>query len=376
MSGIYFHVPICKVRCSYCAFYSTTQGAKVDELVEGMCREMELRDDFLTDRVVRTIYFGGGTPSVLPAERIGHLLDEVRKRYAVCEDAEITLEANPDDLTEGYLLGLLDVGVNRLSIGVQSLNDEVLRFANRRHTAAQACEAVRMAAQLGFENISIDLMYGFPCETMVGWRETVDKALELPVQHISAYDLTYEEGTVLWRRLQAGEIVAVDDDEVNELHDVMVAKLKEKGFEQYEVSNYAQRGKHSQHNSSYWCGVAYLGIGPAAHSYDGDLVREWNVESLDAYVEAMQRGEGCSEREVLTAEDRYNEYVMLALRTVRGVDLAAMGEILGEEWARKCKVLAVKHLECGNLVLENGCVRATEMGFRLLNRISEDLMVD
>ena len=375
MSAIYFHIPVCKTRCSYCAFYSTTSKNDINELVNSLKLELKNRKTFLSDPHIDTIYFGGGTPSLLSVAQIADLIHLVKSTFTLKSDAEITLEANPDDLNRTYLQGLLDAGINRLSIGVQSFDEITLQLANRRHKAQTATDAVELAASLGFRNMSIDLMYGFPTQTLASWIETVKRAIELPVQHISAYDLSYEEGTALWKMRQKKQLNPHDDDTINVMHDVLVEMLHNNGFEQYEVSNFAKNGFHSRHNSSYWNGMHYLGLGPAAHSYDGRS-RCWNVASLADYIKCTNATEDCLECEILTNADKYNEFVLLALRTIRGVNMLELQEKFGEKYYTYCLKMSEKHLLRGNLQQRGDFLSATNQGFKLLNLISEDLMVE
>ncbi len=375
MSAIYFHIPICKTRCSYCTFYSTTAHNEQDRLIDNMLCEFRERNNFLKDRNIESIYLGGGTPSMLTLQNISRLLNEACTLYDINKSkTEITLEANPDDLNDAYLLGLLGMGISRLSIGIQSFDNTVLKQANRRHTGEIAINAVSRAAKLGFKNISIDLMYGFTEQTNESWISTVKQAITLPIQHISAYELTYENGTVLDKQRQAGKLKPTDDDTINDMHDTMVSMLAQKGFVQYEVSNFALSGYHSRHNSSYWCGTHYLGIGPAAHSYDGKT-RSWNIASLQGYIKAIQHNEEHSECEILSHKDIYNELIMLSLRTTQGINLRQVNE-LGSDKLEFCLQMAQKHIALGDLQITNDYLRATTQGMKLLNLISEHLMLE
>ena len=343
---------------------------KRDEYVQAVLREMHQRRDYLHGEGVHTVYFGGGTPSMLTVEQIGMILEGLRVNFVVDANAEITLEANPSDVTSEKLQGWRALGVNRLSMGVQSFHDELLRRIGRRHDARQAVKAVQEAQQAGFENISIDLIYGLPGQTMEDWKQDVAQVLELDIQHVSAYCLSYEEGTELTRQLARKEIEAVDDETENAMYDYMVEALSQKGIERYEVSNFAKRGFESQHNSSYWKGVPYLGLGAGAHSYDKES-RQWNVGDLSYYL----GGEFGAEYEKLTDVDRYNEYVMLSLRTREGLDLTKVPRSMHDV----CEGVAKSYIENGKLKVENGQfgerLVATNEGIHILNRIIEDLMI-
>ena len=311
---------------------------------------------------------------MLTVEQVGTILEGIRAYFAVDRDAEITLEANPSDVTEERLRGWRDLGVNRLSMGVQSFNDELLRKIGRRHNGRQAVQAVREAQQEGFENISIDLIYGLPGQTMEGWKRDVSQALELNIQHVSAYCLSYEEGTEMTRQLQAKEIEAVDDETENAMYDYLVEALAAHGIERYEVSNFAKRGYESQHNSSYWNGTPYLGLGAGAHSFDGES-RQWNAKTLSYSPclggESRKESATYFEREVLSEADRWNELVMLSLRTREGLDLTKVPRSMQEV----CEGVAKSYVESGLLRRDGDRLIATNEGIHVLNRIIEEMMV-
>ncbi len=375
MAGIYIHIPFCKSRCTYCDFFSTTLMEKRDDYIRALTHEVVSRRNYLPSQEVRTIYFGGGTPSTLSLEQFGTVLEAVRANYCICPDAEITLEANPSDITDEKLRGWREQGVNRLSMGIQSLQDPLLKLIGRRHNAAQALEAVRLAQKAGMNNISIDLMYGLPTQTMQQWQDDIGQAMQLGIQHISAYCLSYEEGTVLTARLHNQEISAIDDETENAMYDYLVHTLENNGFMRYEVSNFALSGYESRHNSSYWNATPYLGLGAGAHSFDGNS-RQWNIDDLQTYIDAQLADKTCFEREVLTADDRYNELVMLGLRTRNGLNLSEVPSFMQEH----CKLVANSYI-CAGLLKEildgNGDTRlvATQQGIHILNRIIEDLMI-
>jgi len=268
MAGIYIHIPFCKQRCTYCDFYTEVAPQFIPVLIDSIIRELNIRKDYLGNSQVSTIYFGGGTPSILSNEQFLLIFDAIYKLFTVAENAEITFEANPDDLTPEFLASLHELPFNRISIGIQSFDDKDLKRINRRHTSKQAVEAVKNAQKAGFGNISIDLIYGLPFQTLEAWGNQLDMALSLQIQHISAYGLTYEEGTVLWKQRENGKIEVVDDLVMNEMYLLLLDKIKIKGFEAYEISNFALPGYQSRHNSAYWKQEPYLGIGPSAHSYD------------------------------------------------------------------------------------------------------------
>lgn len=348
MSAIYFHIPFCKRICAYCDFYKSAELGRMDELLEAMHRELDERAGYLTDRRIRTLYFGGGTPSLCTPEALQALLDHAARLYDCSAVEEITLEANPDDLTEEYLAALSRTQVNRLSIGIQSLDDACLKLMNRRHTAVQAIEAVRAAQRAGFGNITIDVIFGVPGFGADSLRRTLDGILSLDVQHISAYHLTIEPATAFGRRAAKGQFAPVDEA-VSEAEFLNVHNtLTRAGFEHYEVSNFALPGLRARHNASYWHGDQYLGIGAAAHSFDGGR-RDWNVSSVNGYIDGQQAG-----GETLTGRDRYNEYVMTALRTAEGIDLRWVGEHFGAQRLKKLLEQAASQTETGLLQAADG----------------------
>ena len=308
---------------------------------------------------------------MLSVEQMGRIMAELRKCYVFDEDAEITTEANPSDIDEEKLRGWRELGINRLSIGIQSFDDAQLKQIGRRHNAEQAKKAVRLAREAGFRNISIDLMYGLPGETLEEWKKDVEEAVRLDVEHVSAYCLSYEEGTPLTRALRRNEIEEVDEETENAMYDYLVERLESAGIERYEVSNFAKRGKESQHNSSYWNGTPYLGLGAGAHSYDGKS-RQWNVSDLERYIQGVENGETYFEKETLSEADKYNEKVMLSLRTREGLRLSTLPRSMQEV----CKGVAKKYGDFGKLKVENGDrLVATQEGIHILNRIIEDLMI-
>lgn len=331
MAGIYFHIPFCRRICAYCDFYKNADLRLMEQTLVAMEREVVARRDFLRGEAVRTIYFGGGTPSLASAEWIGRAIELCREMFDCSPLEEVTLEANPDDLSEEYLRALREVGVNRLSIGIQSFDDEVLRTMNRRHDAAAAVQAVETARAVGFDNITIDLIYGLPFGPKDALTRSLAQAVALGVEHVSAYHLTIEPNTRFGRMAERGELAPVSEEESERQYNQVHTTLTEAGYDHYEISNFAREGRRSRHNSSYWQSQPYLGIGPAAHSFDGES-RLWAVSSVADYLAGVDRGE-CYENELLTATDRYNETIMTSLRCREGVDLAELEKKFGR--ARK-----------------------------------------
>lgn len=366
MAGAYVHIPFCKSRCLYCDFFSTTLLEKREEYVQAVLKEIRQRKDYVRERI-DTVYFGGGTPSMLSGEQVEAILHGIRETWDVWDEAEITLEANPGDISAEKAQVWHEIGVNRLSIGIQSFHDDLLRRIGRRHTAEEAVRAVQTVQEAGFDNVSIDLIYGLPGETMAAWKEDVEKALSLSIQHISAYGLMYEEGTPLTDMLHRGEVTEADEDEANAMYDYLAEELAANGFEQYEVSNFALSGRRSKHNGSYWNGTPYIGLGAGAHSYDGEDRRRWNVSDLEKYIQ----GEDYWEEEVLTKNDRYNERIMLSLRTKEGLKLS----MLRSSMRGVCLESARPYVERGLLKRDGDRLVATREGLHILNRIIEDLMI-
>lgn len=346
MAGVYFHIPFCKRVCAYCDFYKSVRLDRMEELTGALAAEARRRRDYLGGERVRTRYFGGGTPSLLPAAAVASLLRLTEELWECPDAEETTLEANPDDLDEGYLAALREAGVDRLSIGVQSFDDGCLKLMNRRHTAAEAERAVRAAQRAGFANLTVDLIFGVPGYGGEALRRSLDQVLALDVQHVSAYHLTVEPATAFGRLAARGRFAQVDDEtserEFLEVHEA----LSGAGFEHYEVSNYARPGFRARHNASYWRGDKYIGLGPAAHSFDG-ASRCWNVSSVEEYLAGA-----APEREVLTGRDRFNEYLLTRLRTAEGIDLDLIARSFGAARAARTERLAAPMLRSGVLAAD------------------------
>ena len=373
MAGIYIHIPFCKQRCTYCDFYTEVAPQFIPVLIDSIIRELNIRKDYLGNSQVSTIYFGGGTPSILSNEQFLLIFDAIYKLFTVAENAEITFEANPDDLTPEFLASLHELPFNRISIGIQSFDDKDLKRINRRHTSKQAVEAVKNAQKAGFGNISIDLIYGLPFQTLEAWGNQLDMALSLQIQHISAYGLTYEEGTVLWKQRENGKIEVVDDLVMNEMYLLLLDKIKIKGFEAYEISNFALPGYQSRHNSAYWKQEPYLGIGPSAHSYDV-VSRQWNIASITDYIKAINSNSVFYEREELSLNDRYNDFIMVSLRTSEGLDVKIMEKDFGHELAEYCLQNIKTFIDSEQVYYSDGKLRLTAEGIQISNLILIQLM--
>lgn len=359
MGSIYVHIPFCKKRCTYCNFYSTVNLYDIDSYIDAVCLEAVRRTTFMHTKNIDTLYFGGGTPSLLTAEQIDRIYTTLCSHYNLSNLSEFTLECNPDDITSEFIKKLKTTKVNRISIGVQSLDDEILTFINRRHTASAAIKAVRMLQDAGYGNISIDLIYGIPNQTFESWQESVRKALELNIQHISAYNLSFEEGTEMFRH--RGK--APDDEMCLRMYEHLCTTLENNGFEHYEISNFSKPGCHSRHNSVYWNGGEYLGIGAGAHSYNGNI-RLWNGEI---------KREGnilnwLDEQEELTEQDKFNDLIVTALRTSDGLDIRLIPPIYKPDFER-----TTEKLKKDGLVKEReGKVSLTKKGIFVSNMIMRE----
>lgn len=373
MAGIYIHIPFCKRRCIYCDFFSTTQSEKKPTYIHALCQELEIRKDYLQGEDIETIYLGGGTPSQLSLEELESIFTTIYNIYKVKEDAEITLEANPDDLTTAYISKLRRLPINRISMGIQTFQEETLKLLHRRHTAQQAIEAFQRCRNAGFQNISIDLMYGLPNETLETWREDLKKALSLYPEHISAYHLIYEEGTTLWNLREQHQVEEADEELSVTLFKTLIDELTQAGYQHYEISNFCLPGLHSRHNSSYWTGKKYLGCGPSAHSFNG-LSRQWNVASLEAYINGMSLGKPDYEIEELDLYTRYNDFVITSIRTCRGMSLPHLHTEYGEELYRYCLRMAKSYLEQGLLEKKGDNLKLTPKGIFISDGIMSDLL--
>lgn len=373
MAGIYIHIPFCKTRCIYCDFYSTTRSELKERYVRALCRELQMRREYLRGEAVETVYFGGGTPSQLAEEDFRQIFQALQEVYGLEHCREITLEANPDDLTEAYTVMLRRLPFNRISMGIQTFDDAMLKLLNRRHNAVQAIEAVDRCRRAGFDNISIDLIYGLPDETDERWRRDLQQVVALGVEHISAYHLTYEEGTRLYQLLQAHSICEVDEDSSLRFFSTLIDTLTTAGYEHYEISNFCRPGRHSRHNTSYWQGIPYLGCGPSAHSFDR-RTREWNVASLEKYMCAIEAGGREYETECLDDVTRYNEYVMTALRTKRGIAAEDLKRTFGTELWQYCRDMARPYIDSGKLRVEDNRLCLTREGIFVSDGIISSLM--
>ncbi|MCM1107496.1 MAG: radical SAM family heme chaperone HemW [Clostridium sp.] len=389
MSGIYIHIPFCQRRCIYCDFFSTTRTDEIPRYVNALTEELKLRQTYLkADKlsggptIIDTVYLGGGTPSQLKPELVEKLLGTLHAHYDVNPKAEITVEANPDDVTDEWARALRGMGVNRISMGVQTFDDNRLRFLCRRHTGRQALDAVELCRKAGFDNISLDLIYGLPEQTVEEWSQDVKQAISTGVEHLSAYALIYEEGTALWRLREAGRVAETAEEVSLRMFEYLITELESAGFEHYEISNFARPLRRSRHNSSYWQGIPYLGCGAAAHSFDGQS-RQWNAADIDHYIQGVEHlhrhGDGTLlwEREQLTREELYNERIITSIRTREGLDMQRLQRDFGEEAVKYCLRMAAPHLSGETLLLtdSNRRLRLSRTGIFVSDGIMSDLLM-
>lgn len=373
MAGIYLHIPFCKRRCIYCDFFSTTESERKTEYVRALCRELEMRKEYVQGERIETIYFGGGTPSQLGKEDFERIFSYIYKVYEVSPEAEITLEANPDDLSREYIDMLRSFPFNRVSMGIQTFREPTLQLLRRRHTAQQALRAFQECRAAGFSNISIDLMYGLPGETLASWQEDLEQALSLRPEHISAYHLIYEEGTVLWKLREQHQVEEAEEEVSLSLFGTLIDRLTSAGYHHYEISNFCLPGFHSRHNSSYWTDQKYLGCGASAHSYDGTS-RQWNVASLDQYMKGIANGLPFTETEELDLYTRYNDFVITHIRTEWGMPLSGLRSKFGARLYDYCLRMAAPHLEQGTLAIVEDTLKLTREGIFISDGIMSDML--
>jgi oxygen-independent coproporphyrinogen-3 oxidase len=372
MAGIYIHIPFCKKICSYCDFYKSTLISLIPEYLSAVQKELSGRSTYLQNETVDTIYLGGGTPSLLEPGQISDLINHITHFYSVTDVCEITLEANPDDLSREFLRELALTPVNRLSIGIQSFNDSELKFLNRRHNAAQSHDCINNARAAGFKNLSLDLIYGIPGLEMQTWQKNIELASE--AEHISAYHLTIEPGTELSRKRAKG-LLQLPDEGIGIDQFGMLSHLKEKGFIHYEISNLAKPGYYSKHNSNYWLQKKYLGAGPSAHSYDLES-RQWNFADIKKYLSAMKNGTISFEREELNVSNHYNEYLMLSFRTCWGVSENHILNVFGQTMHRKFVNSVKQYLESGHILRNGDKFQMTGKGWLISDHIIPDFFMD
>ena len=378
MAGIYIHIPFCNSKCAYCGFYSIASQKQKSAFLEALHTEIALRTDYLNGEEIGTIYFGGGTPSVLSVEEIKGILESVFRHYKVNPAAEITLEANPDTLNPDYLQGLRKLGINRLSIGIQSFFDDDLKYLSRRHDSNHAKQCINWAKQAGFDNLTLDLIYGLPTATAEKWNQNLDLFFETQAQHLSAYALTVEPNTILAKQIASQQLQPVNEDDAVRDYEILCQRAKENGFLHYEISNFAKPGFRSKHNCSYWNRTPYAGFGPSAHSFDG-VSRQWNVSSLSQYIEYETNQSPVTHhpspitKEILTPEQAYDEYVMLKLRTAWGIDLKYMEREMGKHFSDYCLKQAQGMIAQGKITQTREFLHLTDAQMLFADGIAETL---
>jgi oxygen-independent coproporphyrinogen-3 oxidase len=370
LAGIYIHIPFCKQACSYCNFHFATSLRRKNELVAALLSEMELRKDYLEGEPIETIYFGGGTPSLLPSKDHRVLIEKISSIFKIPPNAEITLETNPDDISEEQLKDWKEAGINRLSIGIQSFFEEDLKWMNRAHTAGQALDSLQAAVK-HFNNITVDLIYGTPLLTNEKWKKNIDRVITEGIVHLSCYALTVEPKTALYKLIKEQRTADIDPDKQSEQFLLLMQWMEEAGYEHYEISNFAKPGFISRHNSSYWRGKKYLGIGPSAHSFDG-ASRQWNISNNNIYIDSIEKGIIPYEKEILTSTQQLNEYIMTSLRTMEGLDLNQVENALG----RKLRTGSRKFIERGLMAEEKGHLKLTKEGKLLADGIAAELFFE
>ena len=372
---LYLHIPFCKQKCSYCNFHFSTSFKLKEEMISAIKKEIFLRKDELENKTLSSLYFGGGTPSILSVDEIKSLIDEVLKYFDFDKNIEITLEANPDDLDKNFLKNLAKTEINRLSIGTQSFFEEDLKLMNRAHNASEAESSIKRAQDFGFENLSIDLIYGSPTSNFEIWKQNLAKTIALQVPHVSSYALTIEPKTMLSAWISQGKMMAPKEAEQHEEFFFMVDFLKDQGFDHYEISNFGQPGFHSKHNSAYWKYQEYLGLGPSAHSYNGRNKRSWNIANNQRYINSLHQNKLPKETEVLTEKDQFNEMLMIGLRTSWGVNLEDLKKKFSAELLSYFQKEIKSKLEDGMLIIQNNQLIIPEKHWFLADGIASDLFV-
>jgi oxygen-independent coproporphyrinogen-3 oxidase len=373
MAGIYIHIPFCKQACFYCDFHFSVNRKLQGNIVDAMCQEIEIQKEYLAGAKVDSIYFGGGTPSLLTENELGQILEKVNHHFSINPQAEITLEANPDDITKEKVTFWKAAGINRLSIGIQSFREEDLKWMNRAHNAKEASQAVTIAQENGIANLSLDLIYGIPGLSMDSWKQNIVTALQFNPTHLSCYALTVEENTPLHKLIRTKRSIAPVDEEATAHFNLLMDTLEQKGWEHYEISNFCKSGFKAVHNSNYWNGVPYLGIGPSAHSYNS-VSRQWNVNNNKGYLKSMQEGVVPFEKEELSIEDKINEYILVSLRTSIGCDLSRI-EKMNKVAAANMRKEILPYLEEGMVNFEKDIIYLTSAGKHIADGIASDLFV-
>jgi len=375
MAGIYIHIPYCRKLCHYCDFHRSIHAGDINSFLDALIKEIELRDNYLDNEPVETIYFGGGTPSILKISEINLVTDKISDKFSLTGNPEITFEANPDDLNSRYLYELKNSTlINRLSIGTQSFNDADLKLMNRRHNSLQALQSVKDAHKAGFSNISIDLIYGIPGMSASKWETNIRQAINLGVQHISAYHLTFETGTLFYKYLNEGKLIRLSEDESLKQYETLTDLTRKNKFIHYEISNFAKEGYYSIHNSNYWKQKKYMGIGPSAHSYNL-ISRQWNVADNKKYIDGINKGIPSVKKETPGTKARFNEYLLTSLRTLWGTDMKYIEETFGKEYSDYVSARILKFLSAGTMIQDKSVLRLTNRGKFISDYIISELVI-
>lgn len=374
MAGIYLHIPFCKKACHYCDFHFSTSPQYKNEMLNALRNEIRLRKQYLSTEKIETIYFGGGTPSVLSADEIHSLIGDITSEFEVSGDAEITLEANPDDLNAQKVKELRQTPVNRFSIGIQSFFEEDLKWMNRAHSSKEAESSVKRVQDAGFENITADLIYGFPLLSDIKWEQNIQKLIDFQIPHISSYSMTVEPKTALASFIKKGKELPMNDSQSSGQFLTLISRLTEAGFEHYEISNFAKPGMYSRHNSNYWEGINYLGIGPSAHSFNGES-RQWNIANNHRYIQEIQQNKIPAETEFLTKVNRINEYIMTSLRTSKGIDLDFIAKKFGSDYSDSIRKETEVFLDKNWLKINDQKVNLSLEGKLFADHIASELFI-
>ena len=374
MAGIYIHIPFCKQKCSYCDFhFSTSYQSYKSEMIDSLIRELSMRSSYLAEQEIETIYFGGGTPSLLSSGELKAIITHINTTFSISDTAEISLEVNPDDVSENQLMDWKKSGINRLSIGLQSFREEDLKWMNRAHNSEEALNCVGLAKKAGFENISVDLIYGLPNFSIEDWKKNIQTVIRFGIQHVSAYCLTVEEKTVLSKWVAQKKIVPANEDDQSEQFEILVNELEKAGIEQYEISNFSLPGFHSKHNSNYWKGKHYLGIGPSAHSFNGTS-RSWNIANNRTYMREIQEGKSWFETEELTTTNQFNELLLVGLRTSTGVNVEQLISIQNPSKKFWEQIETMKNY--GWIIVTDQTITLSKSGKLKADHISSELFID
>ncbi len=374
MAGIYIHIPFCESKCAYCNFFSLASTKRIDDFVEALKREIVSRKSYLGDEIIDTIYFGGGTPSLLSIDKIDEILKCIDKIYSIKSDPEITLEVNPDTMEREQLFSLKHIGINRVSLGIQSFFDEDLRYLERRHNSKHALQLIDDLVSIAFEKSTLDLIYGIPTLTEEKWNKNIDIFLSTGIKHLSSYALTVEPKTILHQRIESGKCQGVSEESAINHYNILIKRLKENDFEHYEISNFAKENHRSLHNCLYWNDGHYVGFGPSAHSYDGKS-RQWNVSNLTRYIDNDFDNDVCFEKEFLTRDDKYNEYVMTSLRTSWGCSIEKIHDEYGAQYSDYFLKNVRKYVDEGKMIVNKDRFRLSEEGLLFADGIAADLFL-